>query len=807
MPRHVNPTDPKRTATAPYNFVLLPERVFTVADGVEVAGEKIKPWERHDRFVPGTRSGWIDLEIETLTPLFIRGSVRERRGRWDDRDTRLRPEPWTTPEGRPAIPGSSLRGMVRTLVEILAFGKIQPVSEAKPFFRDISPSRISDEYRKQFIEDLGSIHQGVDITTGMDVQRPAPGYCSVVHAGFIDLKSQTIRECEVARVEASLIRKVLEHAPLQGRGPMAAPDWHIQHSIVHVQADPQPRDYFFCKKTAKEDRLRHQDLYLKFRKVHQLSRDERSGYAQATLVITGGVPHKHLEFVFLNPSSRAEPIAIPQSIWNRFHDQDQITQWQEKAFPRDKPRDGRRRRKGHLRDGEPVFFLLDEAARSEENPGGLVFLGRAGMFRLPYDLRPLDLVPDSLRNASLDLAEAIFGKVGRRDETIKGRVLFEDAVASENGPYAFEEVLVPRILSSPKPTTFQHYLTQDGTKDRRQLTTYLKGDRTAIRGHKLYWHRWDDAERIGLVKEKPDKHGDLLADLRQENPKDTQHTIIQPVTGVRFTARIRFDNLADLELGALLAALELPEGCAHQLGMGKSLGLGSVRLTARLCVVDRAARYRSWTATGAQSEETGARSREVFEGAMLEHARASGEAILTGPQGLRRIARLDALYRLLEWQGRPEVTKTKSMDLARFRDRPVLPMPHGVVGIAEPPWPGEPPQAGGSPEGAGGSRHQGGRPRARTAPAHTATPTARPLSKPPPARPKPIEKGQTPPGVLKRSGEDWIVRFEGDERDARIDNPEKIPAGCDDGTQAEFYIMLQSKRAGIKCRFVRLLGD
>src|SRR5690606_35417758 len=110
-----------------------------------------------------------------------------------------------------------------------------------------------------------------------------------------------------------------------------------------------------------------------------------------------------------------------------------------------------------LRDGEPVFFVTGAVPSSEDNPHGL-FLGRAGMFRLPYDRSPADLIPPELVGAGLDLAEAMFGKV-TGDGAIKGRLYFEDAVAVAGGPDWFEALLVPQVLSTPKPTCVQHYLT------------------------------------------------------------------------------------------------------------------------------------------------------------------------------------------------------------------------------------------------------------------------------------------------------------------------------------------------------------
>jgi CRISPR-associated protein (TIGR03986 family) len=768
----MNPTRPDRTAKAPYNFVPLPECVYTVEDGIEVAGQKIKPWEQHDRFVPGTHSGWIDLEIETLTPLYIRGPVaRTEDGTWDARDGRLRPEPFTTPDGRPVIPGSSLRGMIRTLVEILAFAKIQPVSEAKPFYRTVAPDRIGKAY-------------GERMRRGQGVQ-----------GGFLCRRGGewVIQACKVLRVDRGKLRRFVSFRTT----PDWTPPWPPQHGRCWIRREGETR--------------RVSDI--------RIGRDRPNGsdWEAATLVITGSVPDKRREFVFLDPAEDVDPIRVPEKIWDRFHDEDQITQWQERAFPRDKPRPGCRPRDGYLRDGEPVFFLVDESQKSEENPDGLVFLGRAGMFRLPYDLSPFDLVPGHIRNAPLDLAEAMFGKVGK-DESIKGRVFFEDAVATDGGPAWFGEVLVPRILSSPKPTTFQHYLTQDGTKGKRELTTYLQGDQTTIRGHKLYWHRWDEGQGIDQVKES-NQHDALLKDLKQEHPRDTQHTIIRPVkAGVRFGGRIRFDNLTDLELGALLCALQLPEGCAHRLGMGKPLGLGSVHITARLHLVDRRARYRSWRAAGVDNDEAGERFRATFENAMLAHARRTGETMLQGQQGLRQIARLDALFRMLEWTQPPPVEATRYMRIEdgdpnqyppdkqgkvnEFRTRPVLPTPHGVLGLEEPPWRNDPPRPGNAQTPASSPARATG-PSGSPPSARTASTSSR-LAPGPSQNFKPVQKGQTRSGTLRRSGNTWVTVFEGDPREARIVNPEKIPADCEDGARAEFYITRQSKREGIVCRFERL---
>ena len=664
MPRHIKATEPERTALAPYNFVPLPNCVFTVEEGFDVDGQKIKPWVQHDRFVSGAHNGWIELSITALTPLFIRGPIiRREDGGWDTRDSRLRPDPYCTPDGRPAIPGSSLRGMVRTLVEILSFSKIQPISKAKPFFRTVGKDRIGDAYR-----------QRMRIGDGP-------------RAGILRRNGDEwlIEPCEMLRVERDVLRDELREATHDDGN---TPRWSVQHKPCWVEA--------------KDGRV----IRIKF------GEPSNGTWQRGTLVLTGNVPKKTREFVFLTSMSGEDPIHVPQDLWQRFHDEDQLTQWQKNAFPRDQPLGGSRRADGYLRDEEPVFFLLDQAAKKDDNPDGLVFFGRAGMFRLPYQRSPRDLIPDGLRQKELDLAEAMFGRVAA-DGAIKGRVFFEDAVATDGGYERFEEMIVPRILSSPKVTTFQHYLTQDGTRDARQLTTYLEGDYTTIRGHKLYWHRWDQVQGLALVKEEGAQQEELLQALQDPAREDKQHTIIRPVrTGETFKGRVRFENLTDIELGALLEALHLPDGCHHRIGMGKPLGLGSIAIEAKLRLVDRNARYSSWQESGVRDDETGDRFRLALRDVIVHHAKNSGETIIQGQTGLRQVARLDALYVMQEWTSRPQPGATAYMGLDRFRHRPVLPTPHFVAGQSEPAWLSDPPHPASSASSSSqpGANPVGGRP-------------------------------------------------------------------------------------------------
>lgn len=706
IPHHVNPPNNppgQPIARAPYNFVPLPQAIFEVATvrakdngtalelqcdprfEVELDGQRRPVWQCHDHFAPGTHSGWIDLTIEALTPIFIRGAARQRNGQWDHRDSRVRPEPFLDHLGRPTIPGSSLRGMIRNVVEILSYSKIQPVSNRRPFFRTVADDRIGRRYR------------GLLMPRGT---KPSGGFAERRGDDWVIVPAN-----EVLRIPHAI-----------------APDhFHYrQHPNYHPNWQWQNAECWFRR----GDGSNVSSI--------EFTHPNHGSWEHGVVILTGSAPKKKAEFVFVGrDDSRA--IGIPAELVERFHDDDQITAWQEQAFPVDRPQQRSRHRCGHLRHGEPVFYVCDDA-------GQLLFFGRAQMFRFPYDRTPAELVARHLRSAEqpeggqstdgaeiepgtagLDLAEAIFGRVqadprpGFTDPlpTIKGRVFFEDCTVTAPGKW-LEEEIVPKILASPKVTAYQQYLTQDGQKSSNEHTTYLANDLTTIRGHKLYWHGWEPTAGINQVKEEP---AATHQNLHSDRPHDTQHTLAQPVRSqATFTGRIRFENLTDIELGALLCALNLPAGCAHKIGMGKPLGLGSIRIDAQLNLVNHSARYRQWIDDGTTIAAP-APFVEAFTKAMVNHGQGAGEAMLTKypPSDLHRLARLDALFTILRWNDQPGPSETRYMKIEggdpalypkdkqgkvnEFRTRPVLPTPHAIVGgrgprwgTDEPNWPRPPPE-------------------------------------------------------------------------------------------------------------------
>lgn len=862
-PSHTSPdsTRPAAQARAPYNFVPLPQSVFPVAGGLPIDatgtgdGDSVRPWHLHGEFIPGTHSGFIDVEATALSPLFIRGATRRLRAplprmpeTWDTRDPSRRPEPYTVGSGLPAIPAAAFRGMLRSVVEILSFSKITPVTNQRPMFRSVAMDRIGTAYRNRMNGTGNGPRAGFLRQTGNGGWAVEPAeYLRVPHAVLARFPDFRYFQRPNYRPAWTLQHQACWVLPDTNRSHLVAdlsfereapsPEWKSAILVMSGSAQRKKAEFAFLTpdrpapnpRQGRKASRRSPGTSPESAEAPADSTDQSDeprpfiGGASAEAVTSqdsGDAPDITADHVpgndetadpapELTATRTANLIQIPAGVMEEFHSSSQLTPWQERAFPywepefsdrerqdraierrRSDPGKARRRRirqrHGHLRNGEPVFFLMDSDGK-ESGAQSVSFLGRARSFRIPYDRSPRDLVPDHLRDAPIDLAEAMFGTLrasyGRRPaRAIASRVRVEDLVADParqpNGGWTYP-LMVPGILASPKTSAYNLLLAQ-GTDDPGMLATYLKGDRTVIRGHKVYWHRWNgdihsithplSGELLDLLMpsrrsndrrparkpadqaaSKAPESGDQASDspsaTDSENaaePADTGHgpsradgraeearraaqkilsestpTVMKPVKeGVVFRGRIRFDNLTSTELGALLAALNLPRGCAHRIGAGRPLGLGSLRTTATLTLTDREARYKSWEhaehLSPSASEKIAAQSTAAFTDAMLSHAAESGEALFDQGDfehtGLRRIGRLDSLFTVLSWDQRPAADATRYMEVEHrgqspyatghergpvneFRGRPVLPSAQFVAGRVEPEWTGPKPAA------------------------------------------------------------------------------------------------------------------
>lgn len=688
LPVHKNPKA-DRMASAPYNFVPLPETVVTVASSADELPD-------HHRSYEERVSGFFGVSLTTMSPLYIRcGQPKESYSK------EAPPLDFATPSSKknddrarffhthdsslPVIPGSSLRGMLRNLLEIVSYGKMERITDKQLFFRTVDDSAVGKLYGSRMTNKVKS---------GFLIQRE---------------DSYFIKPCDFVRAKAGSLPQN-RHL---GSGPNKRPDWQYQYKPVWID-NTTPRN---------DNRAA----------AAQVKFEQDSALREGRLVITGDVPGKTKEFVFLIPAADITEIPVTEKIIDQFHDDDQLTQWQERAFPKDQPQpsSGFRRRNGLLMSNvrgweQPIFYVEDEQGR-------LVFIGRAGMFRLPYKNSPKDLVPEALRRPEdIDFADAMFGFVRTKDDVVEmkrrgmkaakqgdkllafaGRVSVTEATLAPSQEvknlWLSDAPMIPKILGSPKPTAFQHYLVQKQPDYKEGLSHYdSASEATAIRGFKQYWHQGaENGVDISEFKRMIDESAEArqkIAEQSRKNEPDTQHTLIRPLRpDVQFTFRVYFENLSREELGALCWILH-PVGVdgkqyCHKLGMGKALGMGSVCLEAQLTLVDRARRYSTllaendWVSGHNESIKLSDRAALLaltlpFEQFVLAQVKPQGQQ-----ERLFGVERIATLLKMLEWPGqRSELEgnvyldahdrpNTRCMTVSEFRGRRVLPTPEAFGGF------------------------------------------------------------------------------------------------------------------------------
>jgi len=586
-PKHEEP-DKQKAATAPYNFVPLNMSVVP-AD----------PLPTHDRFYPNSDrfTGYIDCEMTTLTPLYIRDglTIEEylHQRKLQEKDEKWEKSDFFSPAGKIRIPGSSIRGMIRNLVEIVSWSKFGFFEDKNLYYRSFADVRsLRDEYKKY-----------------MNPGDQSGGSAYKMSAGYL--------------VKEGFRYYIYPDEKLQGKQFGNIP---IKDVKIIVENMGKKYDNFKFYKT-----------------------DDGS-----YLVVSGYMNNKKNDWIIFPRDSSKKRIEIPEiDIKNYDMDENRGRKVPDliklcKKYPE-----------------IPCFYIEWEDADENQR----ISFGHTPLFRIGYTKSIKDHILPVHHSDIIDFAHAIFGNTSEKNEdSFSGRVFFEDAQLSDPEKNSTSDEKIPKVLLGPNPTTFQHYLEQE-TTNKDKLKHY--NSETWIRGNKSYWHKSGDNW------EKDDQS--------EEKFNRKIETKIKPVNNTNFNCRIRYENLSRNELGALLFALKLPDGCAHKLGMGKSIGLGSIQIQPKLFVINRKERYsllfntKSWELGETQYNEV--KVNEIisdFEKYILENMDEKERA---NAQSLWETFRLRQFRLLLDFEKGKVLEKAKKIDymeIEEFKKRNVLSVPENV---------------------------------------------------------------------------------------------------------------------------------
>ena len=209
-PKHQNPTFYREDsrgntvqAVAPYNFVPLPDQVHAVTRPPSCNLDHYGDAQSH--------TGYIDCAFTTKTPLYTRAAMTPSfYAQWGEKIRDLMKDPtlradyaqfFTLDQGKtPVVPGSSLRGMIRSLVEIISNSKMQWVTDEALVFRSVGDrTGLGEYYRTRLMVESPKNHLTPKMVAGYIKQ--------VGHRWYIQ-PAQTIGGATFARIYVNDLEKI-----------------------------------------------------------------------------------------------------------------------------------------------------------------------------------------------------------------------------------------------------------------------------------------------------------------------------------------------------------------------------------------------------------------------------------------------------------------------------------------------------------------------------------------------------------------------------------------------------------------------
>lgn len=226
--------------------------------------------------------------------------------------------------------------------------------------------------------------------------------------------------------------------------------------------------------------------------------------------------------------------------------------------------------------GIPVYYSKEEAA-----PLYLSFaaLGRKAFLKTLNDKAREKSHQKCDSRKNLCPACALFGTT--EGEKAAGKVRFTDAVCINYDSKYLQENVTFQELASPHMSYSPFYLRKRGnSSEKADYSQSYDSECLDIRGRKFYWHHKPD-----LRKNIPQKERNASFDVIKENAE--------------FKFRIYFENISEEEQLHLLAtAVNLGENdiggkYCHKLGHGKPLGFGSAKMIIKKCMIRKCETQRS----------------------------------------------------------------------------------------------------------------------------------------------------------------------------------------------------------------------
>ncbi|AXX84697.1 TIGR03986 family CRISPR-associated RAMP protein [Aliarcobacter skirrowii] len=333
--------------TAPYNFVPLNKEIFYPSWADDVS---------HDVPFKDGESGEIDITITAKSPIFIRNHSKDKEKPTDEFCHHI------NQNGAKEfyIPSSSIKGMVRNVLEILSFSKITINENYKDIFgvRDMSNQKElvggangcgflikkDDEF---YIEDCGQI-------------------LTISHTN-LEEKFKNLKKLESAKEKYNKF------------GLLKELKFSTYKKIMDIRGRKIPKN---------------------------MAKFDNNSSLFGKLVFTGNIGNKKHEFIF---KTNGKILELDKKVFNNFSnvyfkDENSVDgQFWKQNFPKTLK--------------IPVFYIKDKDSNKIKH------IGLTQLFKIAYNKSIFEASKQNIKENKLDLAQTIFGYVSK-EKALKGRVQF-----------------------------------------------------------------------------------------------------------------------------------------------------------------------------------------------------------------------------------------------------------------------------------------------------------------------------------------------------------------------------------------------
>jgi len=501
---------------APYNFVPLNKRVVLPYWGKYVS---------HDLPFENSQSGELQIVLTAHSPMFVQNGRAQ-----NDKEQTV--GKFSEFEGKHFIPGSSLKGMIRSVLEIMSFAQLSnKVNDHRYAVRDLSPAA-KTIYLNNF-------------------------KASEVSAGWLRKTKNgdyIIEDCgQPGRISHRHLDEILG---------TDFSTYFAEGGRFRRNSDEEKAAQFKYNRFGTRERQQSFE-FVKDSAGRQIYEIQPDGKKQGTIVFTGQPgPRKqgrngrwsghHLEFIFFPVQ---EEIVVSEDVMNNFffayHEADKNRwsvdwkNWRAKLAKNERI---------------PVFFKKDKE-------GKVAHFGLSFLYKLPYKHSIKESIEKHQTEKGIDLAEAIFGYIREEKnsvDSLKGRVHIGHAFSNDSQLDEKKQ----EVLSGPKASYYPNYIRQkvNGNGKTSRYATFMDRE-PEIAGWKRY-----PIHSGSEVQSNP---------LPEGVSKEILSTFVPIKSGATFNFSIRYHNLKSIELGALLSAISfhLTPNTFHSIGMAKPLGYGKCSLT------------------------------------------------------------------------------------------------------------------------------------------------------------------------------------------------------------------------------------